>query len=138
MAKLSAIKADMRKVEEGRWETYSAGIQLRIASTSSIAYRRARNDILKPYMRGTRSRAIDPDRVIELLKPAVARYLLLDWRNIEDDNGKAIKYSPEKAMEFFDDPALKDFYEFVLEVAGETDLYRQQAVADEAKNSKTA
>lgn len=138
MAKLSAIKADMSKVEEGQWTTYSAGIQLRIASTSSTAYRQARNDILKPYMRMTRQRTIDPDRVVELLKPAAARHLLLDWRYIEDENGKAIKYSPEKALEFFNDPALKDLYDFVLEVAGESELYRQQAADDEAKNSKTA
>lgn len=137
MARLSEIRADLSKVEEGQWVTYSAGIELLIASTDSKKYRAERSRILKPLMRGTR-RSLDPDKVVDLLKPAVAKYLLLGWRNLEDVQGKEIKYSYDQALRFFNDPALRDLYNFVLEAAGEAELFRAEETEAEAKNSKTA
>jgi len=58
---------------------------------------------------------------------------LVGW-NIEDDDGKAVPYSPEKAMEYMRHPKLPDLCPFVLESAGETDAFRQELLEDAEKN----
>ncbi len=134
MAKISDVMADMDKVENGTWQNYSAGIQLLIANINNSEYKKERSKILKPYLRRLRTNAISADDILELLKPAAAKYLLKDWRNIEDDDGTAIPYSPEKALEFFKNPALNDFFNFVMEVAGENEFFSQSLLQDSAKN----
>ena len=138
MAKITEIMADMDKVEKGRWVDYAAGIKLLIANINNSEYRKARHRILKPYLRNARTRSISSDEVLELLMPAVANYVLLGWKNIEDEKGKAIKYSTEKALEFLKNPALADLYSFVLETAGEIDFFRKEDFEDSVKNSVTA
>ena len=73
-----------------------------------------------------------------MLKPAAAKYLLLDWKNVEDANGNPVPYSSEKALEFFNNPALKDLYDFVLEMAGEVGNFLQEQHEESVKNLPTA
>jgi hypothetical protein len=134
MAKLSQIKTDTDKAEKGVWQHYALDIQLCIASINNTAYKRERSRVLKPYLRRIRSGSMSSEDILEVLKPAVARYLLLDWKNIDDENGQPITYSPEKALELFGDASLSDLYDFVLEVAGETELYRKELLEQAAKN----
>lgn len=136
MAKLTAIKADLDKVEHGVWTRYELGIELLVANINSKPYRRARDAILRPHLRQIRSRQLSNDEIVDLLKPAAAKYLLLGWKNIEDDHGVAIPYSPEMALEMFEDRALHQFYLDVLELAGETDQYRESLLEDAEKNSR--
>ena len=135
MAKITAIKSDMDKVEKGAWVPYAEDIQLCIASINNKAYKKVRSRLLKPHLRQIRSQTMTSEEVLDVLKPAAAKFLLVDWKNIEDEDGKAIPYSPDKALEFFEDPALSDLYSFVLETAGESELYRQEMMEDAAKNS---
>ena len=138
MAKLSSIKADMEKVDKGRRVPYAPGIELLIASSHNQAYRTARTEILKHYMRSRRSRSLTPDEIVELIKPAVAKHLLLGWWTLEDEEGKAIPYSPKQALEYFNNPELRDLYDFVLVEAGENEAYRQEILEGEAGNLKPA
>lgn len=137
MAKLSEIAMDVKMAEKGRWVDYHFGIRLLIASGHSPAYRKARSAIIRRHTRGRRL-SIDPETIVEMLKPIAARHLLLGWQNIEDEKGKPIDYSPQKALEIFNDPGMADFYDFVLDSAGEAEAYMQQAVEDDAKNLPSA
>lgn len=134
MAKITEIMTDMEKVENGVWVDYAAGIKLCIASINSSQYKKYRSRLLKPYLRQVRSKAMTADEILDVLKPAAAKYLLIDWQNIEDEEGNTIQYSPDKALEFFTDPALSDLYGFVLETAGENEVYRQELVEDAEGN----
>ena len=131
MAKISEIMSDMDKVENGVWEKYSAGIELLIANINNTKYRKARSRLLKPHMR--RLKFISADEILDLIKPAAAKHLLIGWKNIEDEKGNPIPYSPEKALEFFNDPKLVDLYNFVLEIAGENTAFAQE-LKEEAGN----
>lgn len=57
---------------------------------------------------------------------AMSETLLLDWRNMEDDDGAAIEYSHEKALELIRDPSLFALRQFVLDVSGIASSYRWQ------------
>ena len=138
MAKISSVKLDMDKVEKGVWHDYAEGIRLCIASISNNEYKKARDKLLASHLRQIRARTLTSDEVLDILKPAVAKHLLVNWSSIEDETGKTIPYSYEKALEFFNDPALSDFYSFVLDTAGENSAYRQELIEDAEKNLSNA
>lgn len=135
MAKISAIKQDADKVDNGTMVRYAEDIMLRIANINNAAYREARTKILKPFLRQIRSKAMTAEEVLEVIKPAVAKHLLLGWENLQDDTGTEIEYSAEQALKFFRDPALSDLFMFVIETAGENELYRVEEREESEKNS---
>ena len=63
-----------------------------------------------------------------------AKTILLDWKNIEDANGNIIPYSSEKAAEFFKDPELKDFYDFVVAISENANQYKKDLIESSEKN----
>ncbi len=132
MAKITEIKSDMDKVENGQWFNYALGIQLLIANIHNSKYRKMRSKLLKPHQR--RLKSMSGDEVLEILKPTVAKHLLIGWKNIEDELGQEIPYSSEKALEFFNDPSLIDLFTFVIDTAGENASYAIEQQEEEVKN----
>jgi hypothetical protein len=134
MAKLKLIRTDLNKIEDGVEVDYVEDVKLVIASVNSKAYREHKDRLLRPYLRQLRSKEIPPEQVLEIIKPAVAHHILKGWKNIQDDQGADIPYSPQTALEFFKDPTMGDLYSFVLEVAGEVNNYRQELLEDARGN----
>ena len=134
MAKITEIMTDLEKIEQGVLVDYAAGIKLRIASINNVQYKKHRSNLLKPYLRQIRSKNMTAEEILDVVKPAAAKHLLIGWENLEDKDGQPIKYSYEKALEFFNNPALSDLYDFVCETAGEHEVYRQDNFEDSAKN----
>jgi hypothetical protein len=136
VAKLSAIRTDLKRAEEGTWVPFAEGIEVCIASLNTERFKAARRRLLKPHVRELRAGTAEAgERILELIKPAVARFIVVDWRNLQDDEGEPIPYSPEKCLELFHDPTLQDFYAWVLNTAGESELFRQELLDDAEKNS---
>lgn len=138
MGRITEIMADMEKVEKGQWVPYAAGIELCIANINNTQYREARKAILDKHIRSIRSRQWSAEDILDLMKPAVAKHILKNWRHLEDEAGVPVVYSPTKALEFFNDPALRNFYLFVVETAGEADFFRKEQFEDAVKNSPSA
>ena len=138
MARITEIMADLEKVEKGRWVDYAAGIKLLVASINNSQYRQARQRILRPHQHAIRSGTFSPEHIMDLLKPTAARHLLLDWTNLEEEDGQSIPYSADRALKFFRDPAFAELYAFVLETAGESEFFRKQQFEDSLKNSESA
>lgn len=134
MAKITAVMTDLEKVEKGVWVDYAAGIKLCVAGINNENYKKMKDKILKPYLRQIRAKSMTSQELLEVIKPAAAKHLLVDWDNIEDENGKPLEYSYEKALEFFNNPALSDMYNFVLETAGEVETYRQEDIEESLGN----
>lgn len=133
MADLKRIKVDNEKIESGVWVDYVEDIQLCIANINNPAYKEARKKALKPHLRQMRLGKIESDQVLDILKPAVAKHVLLGWKNIEEDN-KPLEYSSQKALELFKDPEMFTFFDFVLETASENEFFKQDMVEDGVKN----
>ena len=79
-----------------------------------------------------------PEDTERTTKEAIAHTIVLGWRNLEDDNGNSIPYSPEKALEFLKDPEMLDFYNWVLLTANNAELFRKQFDAESEGNSPTS
>jgi len=138
MAKLSQLMTDPTKNEQGIWVDYDDGMRLRVCSTSKRAYEEARESLLRPHRRRIRDDRMSPSEIAEVIKPAVARHLLVDWEGLEDEDGNEIPYTPEKALELFNNPLLEDLYVTVMEVAGKAGAFRRDSLEESAKNSPTS
>lgn len=134
MAKLSEIKTDLDKQLDGVWFPYERGIEVKIACARNPEFKRAMRKIEKQGRRRKKSleEMIEDDR--ELIVPLIARHIMKDWRNIDDEGGEPIAFSEEKAVEFLSDPALEDFYIFVMASASDVERFKQREFEETAGN----
>lgn len=135
MAELKSIRTDMGKAAEGILAVYpGTDLKCRIAKANNprvvIARQKLRRDLkLKRALEGDMS---SPEAKAAMA-PVVAEYILVGWENMTND-GVPVPYSKEKAIELLSDPALEDFYDWVLSIAGSADLFRAD-VDEEAKGN---
>lgn len=133
MTKLNAIKTDLKKEIDGVWRNYE-GIKLLIARARNSVYLELLNKLREPYEESIRNETITEDQLVDIVKQARSQAILLDWNSLEDNDGNEISYSREKALEFFRDPELKDFYQFVVLCSETSENYRKRLVEDSEKN----
>ncbi len=135
MAKLSTLEMDPDLIEQGKRFPWKEDVVLIVASVRNQAYQEHVRALCRPHLAELRSEHCPPGRRLEIIKPAVARHLLKGWENLQDDEGREIVYSPEKALELLNNPRLPSLCEDVLNFAGDDDRYRQQLLEDAEKNS---
>lgn len=147
MAKLRTLAADAAKEKEGVWVPYADGVEFKIARAKNKEFRAKLMTIIRGLRRKQKKfeRVSDPDAVNMVLQnadefresiaPAVASHILLGWKNVEDDDGKPMEYTPEKGTEILSDNTYEDVLTFILEVSNESELYRAEETAEDAKNS---
>jgi len=133
MAHLNSIRTDPEKETKGVWTDFAEGIRIKVARAGNPEYRKLLRELTGPHLDKIRDGSVDPDLNLEILKKVRAATILLGWENLEDDNGE-ISYSPERALEFFKDETLRDFYLFVIIQSENIDLFRKEIVAESVKN----
>jgi len=111
MPKLSSVRTNVEKAEKGVWTEYE-GIRLLVARYNNAAHKRAIAEGSKPHLE--RIRAGDSDLNLTIQREAMAGTVLLGWDKLEDDDGKPIPFSQEKALEILKDPRLADLHEHVM------------------------
>lgn len=129
MKKLKLSKQDVNAEIAGKWFFYRDGIRLKIA--------RLNNHEASSAMRRMSS-GIDPNNEDEsrrILARVVANYVLRDWENMGEDDGKPLAYSPDEAFEIFMSPETSYFLNDVVEIAKSQENFRKKQVEDDSKNS---
>lgn len=133
--KISKIKKDVNAVDAGVWVNKCFDdLDVKVASTDSRKYTDALRVALKPYQRTLKN--MSNEQFAEIQNKIAAKYLLLDWRGLQDDEGNEILYSPEKALELLNDPEMADFRELIMSLASEQELFRKEALAELATKSE--
>lgn len=135
MANINSIKTDLNKENEGAWVDYVLGIRLKIARSRNPKYQELLRSITAPKIIEIREDKMELEDFNKLMAEVRAKTILLGWENIEDTDGKPIPYSSVKALEFFKNPELKDFYKFVVAVSENADQYKKELVEASEKNS---
>lgn len=130
--RLSAFKTDQEKETSGVWFPIGAGLEVLVARMRNRRYRDRMRELMRPHLQRVRRGSLDLDVVAKLNLQAVAETVLLDWKNLEDDDGKTISYSKEKALEVLE--KYPEFAEIVTEFAGDIENYREEARADAEGN----
>lgn len=134
MARLSSLKADSRKEVEGVWMSWEHGVSLLIARLNNPGFQAHVRKATRSKTKAIRQGSISDEEMERVSLEAIAHHVLLGWKNIEDDDGNPLEYSPETALELLSDPGLRDLYQFVLTQSNERELYRQE-VEDDSKGN---
>jgi len=138
MAKLTSIKLDMKKVNEGIWFLFMADIEVLVARKPNSVYLEKLECLMEPHMQNIRNGKFTQAQDRELTIEAVVGTVLLNWKNIEDDRGKTIPFSVAEALAILSDPSFEDFYNFILQCAHDREQYRVNSEAEAVKNLQSA
>lgn len=131
--KLNNMRIDLQKELDGVWIPYIGDVQLLVARMTNDRFQASQRRVLRE--KGVNSMQDLPEEdVAEMSKPGVAEFVLLGWKNIEDEDGNEVVYSKEKALEIFNDPELSDMYTFVVTRAQKASLFRQKDEEEMAGN----
>lgn len=127
--KLSTIKRDPQ-IAAGSWVKNIPGMDdlaLRVRAADSDEAIRARRQALSEIPVAKRAGGLDPadERAIE--NKVVWSALVLDWRNLTDDEGVAIPYSLGMAQKLAEDPETELFSAAVRFASS---VVREQGVVD--------
>lgn len=134
MPKISSLKVDPKKEVEGVEVDFDGWILI-IARAGNPRYVEERDRILEPIKKGFRRGNLPVDVVLKAQKKAAAKFILVGWRNLQDEDGVDIPYSSEKALEFFNDPEMGNFYDDVFMFASTQENYRKENIKEQSKNS---
>lgn len=129
--KLSEYKYDSVKEQEGIWFTTPEGLKLRVARAGNPKALAMTRKLGVENQRRFRRTDLG-DLVDDLSKQVAAKYILLDWAELEDDDGKPITFSSQKALEIFRE--YNEFYQEVMEYASRDDEFRDTMVEEAVKN----
>jgi len=133
MANINRVKTDLSKQNEGTWVDFIMNIRLKIARSRNPKY----NDLIRKLTENMRidmrEGKFDNKEFNEILIRVRAETILLDWENIDED-GQPVPYSVEKAMEYFRNPELNDFYTFVVGISESAEAYKKDLVEGSEKN----
>ena len=135
MAKLSKFQQDVTKSEEGTQIDLGDGLIVTVCRIGCKSY----NDSIKkqtaPYQRQIRNKTLDDFVFENIMNKAFADTILIDWKGMEDDDGKEIVYSKEKCFEILSNPAYKDLKDTISDLANEAEAFRVAEVTETATKS---
>lgn len=133
--KISQFATNAQKEKEGAWVDAGGGLRLKIARLGNSDYEEHLRKLSKPYSRQIRMNTIENEVLETVIRKATAKYILLDWENLTDDDDKPIPYSEAKAYELLTE--YRDFMKMVTELAGEVELFRQDDFKEVEGNSES-
>lgn len=136
MPKLSSLKTNVVQEEEGVWVPYAQGIQLRIARYGNRSFKARMERLTKPHLRQIRKNSFPEEEAQKFLNECLAHHVLLGWKGLDGENGKPLKYTPDEALKILSDPEYQDFYNDVVELSKDRQLFKEQDMQDAEGNSK--
>ena len=117
--------------EQGVWVDFGEDCKVKIARLGNEKCSAQIRQSNKPHLRKIRKGDLDSKIAQGILRKAVSKHVLLDWKGIEDADGNAILYSEEKCFELLGD---RDFLEDIVELAEDRELFHEDAVEESAGN----
>lgn len=122
---IAAVDQDAE--ENGTWAEYRGGKFL-IARNSNIRFQRAINRLQQPHFKKIMKGKLDPQVAREATCEAMAEGILMGWKEVVDESGKAVKFTKETAKQYL--LADTDFREFVAEFSDDSANYRNDYVEE--------
>lgn len=128
MASLNKFKQDTTRSEEGTTVDMGDGLHVTVARIGNTKYNEVIKKLTAPHTRQIRNKTL-ADSVFEvIMNRAYAETILLGWKGLEDEHGKDIPYSTEKAFEILSNPEYKDFKDIIVDLASEAEAFRAAEV----------
>lgn len=126
--KISSFATNQTKELEGVWVDGEEGAEFRIARMPNAKFNRHVQRLAAPYTRSLRTNSADPAVMEDIQARAASHHVLLGWKNVTDDDGKELEYSPDKAYDIF--KKYPEFARYIYELAGNVALFKDQVEED--------
>lgn len=131
--KLSAIKVDSARAEQGAWVgdiPEMGDLRLQVRGLRNADARRLRAKLLAAVPRDQRANGrLSPAAADEIDARVLSETILVDWQNLTDENDAPLPFSREKALELLSNP---DFVVFRDAVAYAANVVAE-GLADQAE-----
>lgn len=116
--KLSSLKTDSKRAEQGVWVgdiPEMGDVKLLVRGWNNLAFRAQQQKLIRALPRGLRSGMQLLPKVQDQISAKCMRdTILLDWRNIQADDGSPIHYDRELAGKLLEDPDSRAFFDAVM------------------------
>ena len=110
-------------LENGTWIPYQDA-EFLIAHAGNAKFQRAMARLQKPFRRKIEKNEMDPVDQKKILIQAMSEAILLDWRKVEDDEGKAVAYDRKAGQMLLTND--ESFREFVMEFAMDLQNFKDE------------
>lgn len=132
---LRNLEVDASKELEGVWHNIDWVTSVRVARYGNSAFQKAMQKLLEsaPKHKTSREEWRESDEYDAELNTIIAETILVDWKGMLY-GGVEVEYSVNKAVEFLNDPKLKDFRELILQLAMDASQYRAQDIEEVTEN----
>jgi hypothetical protein len=129
--KLSSLRADLKREEDGDWVEYPdwTGVRFKVSSLNKPAYTIARDLLLQKVARKSKGKPQDRNKLTPEFGRLYADHILHDWEGFDEP------YSPDLARQYLTNPEFRDLVaavEWCASKVGETDV---EFLEDAGKNS---
>lgn len=128
---IDAFSSD--KKESGTWLSMEGTeSEFLIASTGNDNFQRIWAKVQRPFSKKIKNDNLDPKISSGLMAEALSQAVLLDWKNVADGSGKAVKYTQElgKAALLSND----ELREWVVDQASQNDNFLAEVDASSEKS----
>lgn len=119
------------KQEKGVWTTFE-GSQFKVASSTSTGFQRSLTRLQAPYRKKIDKGTLDPKISKQILCQAMADSLLLDWKDVINDQKEEVPYSQESAQQALLNN--DDLREYLQEFSLDLENFRQEEVKQEGES----
>lgn len=129
--KINSLMASDKLASEGVWVDMDGGPsepegwRVKVRWSNCPEYRHGLAELIKPHKRKLTKNNDLPVKLMEKISTeAVARYVVIDWEGIQDDDGKDIPYDHKLCMQYM----LKspEFAEMINGAAGNLSLFQDE------------
>lgn len=135
--KLSERKIDLQKREEGAWVTDIPdwqGLSLKVRGSDNKDWARMENKLWNAVPRARKINGRDPEDVERINAILLRETSLLDWRGVDDDDGKPEPYSKTAADKYLTPLEMEPFRRAVMWAAVMVAEIGRAELEDDAKN----
>ena len=123
--KFKSFVTNKQKELEGVWvQVPGSDLELKVARMTNPHYETFLRKVCAPFRSLIQQNKMPTERMNALMMQAVSHHVLLDWKNLEADDGTQIPYSQAKALELMSQS--NDFFKLVIDFANDADLYRDE------------
>lgn len=131
--RISRFRTDRSAETNGVWVDAGEGLHLLIARAGNPRFQDAMRRLGHPLLPQIKTGTISEETSEGVLCRALAETILLNWKNLQDDDGKDIPYSVEKATQLLLE--VRDFRSIVIELSQNVNLFRNEQTREILGNS---
>jgi len=135
MTNLARLATNPDAEIQGVWIPWVMDIELCIARIGNPKFDAFMSDLVEPFVViPGQAPNLSEEMKEKFVREATANCVLLDWRNVTNEDGSIRPYTPEEGIKLFEDPAYRDMYKFVVSQANSFSNYAAQKAEVAVKN----